>query len=82
MNIFAKKMNTTKPSIPINKSIVSIYLILSKLINSIIGKKTLLTNEMVEFLDGDLNYSNQKIQNKLNYQFIEFSKSLEETTKI
>ena len=82
LHIFAIKMNTTKPSVPINKSIVSIYLILSKLINSIIGKKTLLTNEMLEFLDGDLNYSNQKIKNKLNYQFIEFSKSLEETIKI
>jgi len=81
LTIFAKKMNTKKPIIPIKKSIVNIYLLLSKVINSVIGKNTLLTNEMLEFLDGDLNYSNKKIQNILNHQFIEFNKSLEETIK-
>ena len=79
MSIFSKKMNTKKPSIAINRSIVSIYLILSKIFNSIIGKKTLLTTEMIDFLDGKLQYSNKKIKLKLNYQFIELEKSIKDT---
>ena len=36
---------------------------------------------MLDFIDGKLNYSNKKIKRKLDYKFIKFEKSLEDTTK-
>lgn len=77
--IFSEKTNTSKPSIPISRSVVNIYLIGAKIFNTIIGQNTLLSREMLDFLDGKLKYSNQKITKKLNYKFIDFKRSLEDT---
>jgi hypothetical protein len=72
-------MNTTKPQIPINKSIVNIYIIVSKIFNTLLGKQTFLTSEILEFFDVELKYSNTKIVNTLDYKFIDISDSIEKT---
>ena len=79
LSIIAKKKNTQMPIFPIKKSIIKIYLILARIFNFFLGKKTKLTNEMLEFLDNELNYSNKKIKQTLNYEFIDFEDSLEKT---
>ncbi len=79
MSFFSKKLKNKKPSVPISRKIIKFYLIISNLYSFIFRKKPLFTSEMLDFIDKKLNYSNQKIVNKLNYNFIKFEKSLDDS---
>ena len=81
ISFFSKKFNSREPSIPINRGLIKIYLLFSIIYNFILNKKTLISTEMLEFIDGKLNYCNKKIKRKLDYKFIKFEKSLEDTLK-
>ncbi len=76
------EFNIPRPKIGVGKLMSSLIWRLEKLRALITGNSPLITKETARSANGVWEYENQKIKNKLSYNFIPISKSIKETCRI
>jgi dihydroflavonol-4-reductase len=78
MGSIAEHMHLKKPTIPISSLMTTVASLAEGIRSAITGKEPIITREIARLTAADYRYSNEKIKEKLDYEFIPISRSLEE----
>jgi nucleoside-diphosphate-sugar epimerase len=81
-NLMHDNFNKKRPSVKASKALAAVVWRLEKLRSKITGKNPLITKETVEAAFQKVYFSNQKISNELNYNFIAVRESINVICKI
>ena len=81
-NKIADNLEVKKPSFYVNKVMLSFAWKLEFLLSKILNKSPLVTKEIVESAQSISKYSNKKIANALDYEFISINESIKRISKL